>query len=88
PISTTNCSMTIWAENATTIAGSPIGTADLSSTLLNYPTDVRVGANDSIYVIDYDTYYRLQIFYPGSLSGITIINASFGTDLNQFSSSK
>ncbi|CAF1165287.1 unnamed protein product [Adineta steineri] len=86
PISTTNCSMTIWAENATTIAGSPIGIAGLTSTLLSYPMDVRVDANDSIYVIDYDAYYRLQIFYPGSLSGITIINASFGTDLNQFSS--
>ncbi|CAF4299589.1 unnamed protein product, partial [Adineta steineri] len=84
PISTTNCSMTIWAVNATTIVGSPIGIAGLTSTLLSYPTDIRVGANDAIYVIDYDTYYRLQIFNPGSLSGITIINASVGTNLNQF----
>ncbi|CAF4437298.1 unnamed protein product, partial [Adineta steineri] len=76
--------MTFWAKNATTIAGSPIGIAGLTSTLLSYPADVRVGANDAIYVIDYDTYYRLQIFNPGSLSGITIINASAGTNLNQF----
>ncbi|CAF4395055.1 unnamed protein product, partial [Adineta steineri] len=44
--------MTIWAKNATTIAGSPIGIAGLTSTLLSYPADVRVGANDAIYVID------------------------------------
>ncbi|CAF1026824.1 unnamed protein product [Adineta steineri] len=86
PISTSTCPMTVWALNATIIAGSPIGIVGLTSTLLDGPTDVWVGNNDSIYVIDWGTYYRVQLFYPGSQSGITIFNASYGTNFNQFSS--
>ncbi|CAF0849947.1 unnamed protein product [Adineta steineri] len=84
PILTSNCAMTIWALNATTIAGSPIGLSDLTSTLLTTPEGVWIGSNDSMYVIDCDTYCRVQIFYPGNLEGITIINGTAGTDLNQF----
>ncbi|CAF1254722.1 unnamed protein product [Adineta steineri] len=84
PISTSNCTTTVWASNATTIAGSPIGIADFTSTLLTYPIDVWVGKNDSIYVMDFDTYYRVQVFYPGSQLGTAIFNASYGTDPNQF----
>ncbi|CAF0723832.1 unnamed protein product [Adineta steineri] len=84
PVSTSNCAMTIWALNATTIAGSPIGLSDLTSTLLTYPEGVWIGSNDSMYVIDCGTYCRVQIFYPGNLEGITIINGTAGTDLNQF----
>ncbi|CAF1147652.1 unnamed protein product [Adineta steineri] len=86
PISNSNCAMTVWALNATTIAGSPIGIAGFTSTLLNSPADILVGKNDSVYVMDYGTsYYRMQVFYPGSQSGTTIFNATFGTGLNQFS---
>ncbi|CAF1410019.1 unnamed protein product [Adineta steineri] len=82
-----NCSTTVWASNATTIAGSPAGIAGFNSTLLNGPSGIAVGKNDSIYVMDYGTsYYRMQLFYPGSQLGITIINATLGTGLNQLSS--
>ncbi|CAF3979432.1 unnamed protein product [Adineta steineri] len=86
PISNSNCAMTVWASNATTIAGSPMGVAGFTSTLLTNPAGILVGKNDSVYVMDYGTsYYRMQVFYPGSQSGTTIFNATFGTGLNQFS---
>ncbi|CAF0875238.1 unnamed protein product [Adineta steineri] len=82
-----NCSTTVWASNATTIVGSPTGIAGFNSTLLNGPLGIAVGTNDSIFVMDYSaSYYRMQLFYPGSQSGITIINATGGTGLNQISS--
>ncbi|CAF4098252.1 unnamed protein product, partial [Adineta steineri] len=85
PISTSNCATTVWALNATTIAGSPTGIAGFNSTLLNGPFGAVVGTNDSIYVIDYsNTYYRIQLFYPGSQLGTIIINTTRGTGLNQF----
>ncbi|CAF4141352.1 unnamed protein product [Adineta steineri] len=81
-----NCSTTVWALNATTIAGSSDGIAGFNSTLLSAPLDIVVGTNDSIYVMDIVyPYFRIQIFYPGSQLGTVIINASYGTDLNQFS---
>ncbi|CAF0750808.1 unnamed protein product [Adineta steineri] len=82
-----NCSTTVWASNATTIAGSPAGIAGFNSTLLYYPQAMMVGTNDSIYVMDCYTYCRMQLFYPGSQLGTTIINGTIGTGLNQFSSS-
>ncbi|CAF4184515.1 unnamed protein product, partial [Adineta steineri] len=86
PSSNSNCPMIVWASNATTIAGSPIGIAGFTSTLLNYPAGIMVGKNDSIYIMDYGTsYYRMQLFYPGSQLGTTIFNATFGTGLNQIS---
>ncbi|CAF1444672.1 unnamed protein product [Adineta steineri] len=73
-----NCSTTVWASDATTIAG-------FNSALLNTPTGIAVGKNDSIYVMDStDSSSRLQLFYPGSQSGITIIDASYGSDLDEF----
>ncbi|CAF1441912.1 unnamed protein product [Adineta steineri] len=81
-----NCSTTVWAVNATTIAGSPTGSSGFNSTLLYYPTGILVGTNDSIYVIDYkSSRYRMQLFYPGSQLGTIIINTTSGTALNQFS---
>ncbi|CAF0746348.1 unnamed protein product [Adineta steineri] len=78
--------MTVWASNATTIAGSPIGIAGFTTALLNSPIGIAVGKNDSIFVIDYGiSYYRVQLFYPGSQLGTTIINATLGTGLNQLS---
>ncbi|CAF1440090.1 unnamed protein product [Adineta steineri] len=86
PISTSNCATTVWALNATTIAGSPIGVAGYTSTLLYYPSVIAVDTNDSIYVMDYKKpYFRMQIFYPGSQLGTTIINTTSGAGLNQFS---
>ncbi|CAF1002736.1 unnamed protein product [Adineta steineri] len=81
-----NCSTTVWASNATTIVGSPTGFAGFNSTLLNGLIGIAVGTNDSIYVMDHGTYFRMQLFYPGSQLGITIFNATFGSDLNQLSS--
>ncbi|CAF1213924.1 unnamed protein product [Adineta steineri] len=84
PISISNCATTVWALNATTIAGSPIGVAGYTSTLLYYPKVIAVDTNDSIYVMDYQNpYFRMQIFYPGSQLGTTIINTTRGTGLNQ-----
>ncbi|CAF0731623.1 unnamed protein product [Adineta steineri] len=81
-----NCSTTVWAVNATTIAGSPTGIAAFNSTLLNGPFGLMVGTNDSIYVMDYkNPNYRMQLFYPGSQLGTIIINTTKGTGLNQFS---
>ncbi|CAF1147532.1 unnamed protein product [Adineta steineri] len=83
PIMTSNCATTVWAQNATTIAGSPNGIQGFTSTLFNNLVGIMVGKNDSIYAIDWGTYYRMQLFYPGSQLGITIFNATFGSDLNQ-----
>ncbi|CAF3945106.1 unnamed protein product [Adineta steineri] len=80
-----DCSTTVWASNATTIVGSPTGIADFNSTLLNGLIGIAVGTNDSIYVMDHGTYFRMQLFYPGSQLGIAIFNATFGSDLNQLS---
>ncbi|CAF0876778.1 unnamed protein product [Adineta steineri] len=80
-----NCSTTVWASDATTIAGSPTAIAGFNSTLLYEPFGLMVGKNDSIYVMDYYTCYRMQVFYPGSQLGITIFNTTSGTDLNQLS---
>ncbi|CAF1405153.1 unnamed protein product [Adineta steineri] len=80
------CSSTVWALNATTIAGSPTGIAGFNSTLLNQPIGIMVGKNDSIYVMDYSSpYYRMQLFYPSSQLGTIIINTTSGIGLNQFS---
>ncbi|CAF0846828.1 unnamed protein product [Adineta steineri] len=84
PISTSNCAIITWAFNATTIAGSPIGLTGFTATLLNNSEDAYIGSNDSIYVIDCGAYCRVQIFYPGNREGVTIINGTFGTGLNQF----
>ncbi|CAF3658723.1 unnamed protein product [Adineta steineri] len=86
PISNSNCPMTVWASNATTIAGSPMGVAGFTSTLLSNIVDVMVDKNDSIYVLDSGAYYRMQHFYPGSQLGTTIINTTVGSGLNQLSS--
>ncbi|CAF4142418.1 unnamed protein product, partial [Adineta steineri] len=82
-----NCSTTVWAVNATTIAGSSLGTSGFNSTLLKSPLGIMVGTNDSIYVMDYkNPYYRMQLFYPVNQLGTIIINTTKGTGLNQFSS--
>ncbi|CAF1481341.1 unnamed protein product, partial [Adineta steineri] len=81
-----NCSTTVWAVNATTIAGSPTGSYGFTSTLLYDIAGIVVGTNDSIYVMDYkNSNYRMQLFYPGSQLGTIIINTTKGTGLNQFS---
>ncbi|CAF0788903.1 unnamed protein product [Adineta steineri] len=81
-----NCSTTVWALNATTIAGSPTGIQGFTSTLLSFPRAITVGTNDSIYVIDFSSpYYRMQLFYPGSQLGTTIIYTTKGAGLNQLS---
>ncbi|CAF4031056.1 unnamed protein product [Adineta steineri] len=84
PVSTSNCAMTTWASNATTIAGSPIGLTGFTATLLNNSEGAWIDSNDSMYVIDCGAYCRVQIFDPGNLEGITIINGTSGTGLDQF----
>jgi hypothetical protein len=78
--------MTIWSTNATTIAGSPVGTYGDNSTLLFYPTDIFVDDNNTLYVLDGNS--RVQRFLSNSVIGTTVINATWGSDLNQFESSK
>jgi hypothetical protein len=87
PLSTSNCSTTIWASNATTIAGSSKGLYGSTSKYLHFPSDVWVDSNDSIYVLD-SYNYRVQLYFPGATSGITVINSTMGTNLSQFSDSK
>jgi hypothetical protein len=87
PVSTSNCSATVWASNATTIAGSPIGVSGSTSTALHSPHDVWVANDDSIYVLD-SLNYRVQLYHPGATSGITVINSTYGAGLSQFSNSK
>ncbi len=86
PTSNTSCSMTTWSSNATTIAGSPIGLYDDTSTYLNSPYDVFVYNSSTLYVLDSDN-YRVQLFLSNSMVGTTVISSSSGSALNQFSSS-
>ncbi|CAF1026843.1 unnamed protein product [Adineta steineri] len=82
-----NCSTTVWAVNATTIAGSPTGSSGFSSALLTLPVGILVDQNDTIYVMDHGTtFYRMQVFRPGRQFATIIFNAIFGTTLNQLSS--
>ena len=80
--------MNIWSLNGRTIIGSSIGLKDTTSTMLSSSIDIWIDQNHSIYVIDSDINYRVQIYYSGSLSGITIITSTQGRALNQFSSGK
>ena len=70
-------------SNATTIAGSPLGLANSTSTYLNTPRDVFVDQNSTIYVLDHGN-YRVQRFFPNSTIGTTVINGTYGSMLNQF----
>lgn len=76
-----------WSINATTVAGSATGSYGSNALLLNYPMDVFVGNNGSIYVLD-ATNYRVQLWLPDATSGITIINSSYGEQLDKFGTSK
>ncbi|UJR12554.1 hypothetical protein I4U23_016730 [Adineta vaga] len=78
-----SCSMTRWSSNASTIAGSPIGLSGYTSTTLNYPQDVFLDQNNALYVLD-SSNYRVLLFLPNSTIGITVVNGSYGSMLNQF----
>ena len=79
--------MTEWLSNGITIAGSSIGSDGVSSILLSQPADVFVNKNNILYVLDSGN-YRVQRFDLNSTIGITVINSSYGSMLNQFYSSK
>jgi len=79
--------MAVWANNATTVAGSRIGSPGSGLTRLNAPIGVIVINNGSIYVADSGN-FRVLRFPPNSVIGILVINSTSGTNLNQFSSSK
>jgi sugar lactone lactonase YvrE len=83
----TLCSTAVWAVNATTVAGSRSGSSGYTSKKLELPTGVFVDNTSAIYVAD-SSNYRVQRFPSGSTTGVTVINGSYGTGLNQFSSSK
>jgi hypothetical protein len=73
----------VWASNATTIAGSPVGLRTVTSTGFHYVTDIWISNNSYIYMLDSGN-LRVQLYLPGATSGITVINGSYGTGLNQF----
>jgi hypothetical protein len=83
----TICPTAIWATDATTVAGSRMGLSGASATRLYAPITVIVDNTNAIYVSDYGN-FRVQRFSSNSTEGITVINATFGTGLNQFASSK
>jgi hypothetical protein len=83
----TLCSTAVWATNAATAAGSRSGTSGSSATQLDAPSTVFVDNTSAIYVAD-SYNFRVQRFPPNSTTGTTVVNGSFGTNLNQFSSSK
>ena len=76
-----------WSVNATTVAGSATGSYGSNASSLNDPMDVFVSNNGSIYVLD-ATNYRVQLWLPNATSGVTIINSSYGEQLDKFSTSK
>lgn len=81
------CERSEWSGSALTVAGSPVGDYGSTPSLLHYPTDVYVDNNNRIYVLDSNN-YRVQLFLPNIFDGITIIDGSYGTELNQFKSSR
>lgn len=79
--------MARWLSNATTIAGSKISDFIDPSTQLYMPYDVWLDNDDTFYVLD--TYnYRVQKFTSNSTTGVTIISGDYGSELNQFISSR
>jgi hypothetical protein len=70
-----------------TVAGSRTGLSGSSATKLYAPITVVVDNTNAIYVSDYGN-FRVQQFSSNSTKGTTVINATFGTSLNQFASSK
>lgn len=75
PAVSTNCSMTTWSVNATTIAGFEKDFQTNSSTSLYYPVDITVDENNNVYVLD-SLIFRVQRFTPGSTIGTTVLNGS------------
>lgn len=80
------CTTASWNSTATTVAGSPTGEVGALSTRLIMPAVVYVDDNNALYVLDPGN-YRVQRFFPNSTSGTTVLNGSYGTELNQFEQS-
>ncbi len=83
----TICPTAVWQTNAITVAGASSGTSGSSSSTLSSPSDVYIGNDSTLYVLD-DGNYRIQSFLSNSSIGTTVLNSSYGTGLNQFASSK
>ncbi|CAF1307447.1 unnamed protein product [Adineta ricciae] len=83
PNAFSECDTPIWSSNGITEAGSSIGDYGSDSSHLNTVYDLWLGSNDTLYVLDSGN-YRVQLFYPNQLSGITVIKSSFGSSPNQF----
>ncbi|CAF0837077.1 unnamed protein product [Adineta steineri] len=77
------CPMSNWSINATTVAGSPTGISGSNASLLSTPSDVFIGNNSMIYVLD-SSNFRVQLWLRNAVVGTTIIQGSAGSALNQF----
>ncbi len=82
-MSLTICSTAVWLRNATTVAGAVSRVSGSNSSTLNLPKSVYVDNNNTIFVLDSGN-YRVQRFLSNSTIGLTVINGSNGTQLNQF----
>ena len=82
-VALTICPLGTWWPNATTVAGSPEGAAGNSMDLLLYPSRLYIDNSDIIYVLDNGN-SRVQRWNSGADVGITVVNGSYGFDLNQF----
>ncbi|CAF1039890.1 unnamed protein product [Adineta steineri] len=79
----TICPNMTWSSNGTTIAGSSLGLSNNTAAYLKKPQDAFVDQNGTLYVLDSGN-LRVQVFFPNSTIGTTIINGTSGSKLNQF----
>ncbi|CAF1459860.1 unnamed protein product [Adineta steineri] len=79
----TICPDMTWSSNGTTIAGSSLGLSNNTAAYLKKPQDAFVDQNGTLYVLDSGN-LRVQVFFPNSTIGTTVINGTSGSKLNQF----
>ncbi|CAF1189479.1 unnamed protein product [Didymodactylos carnosus] len=73
-----------WNANGTTVAGST-GVLGSNASLLEYPNDVAIDSNDSLYIADTNN-QRIQQWSHGSLTGVTVAGSgTIGSTSNDFS---
>jgi len=86
----TLCPSSVWDSYGITVAGSPLRypTQGSTASLLDYPYDLSIDANGSLYVLDAGN-YRVQKFPVSAVNGTTVAGGNgIGSGLNMLNSSK
>jgi len=75
------------SKTAITVASSHMSMDRSDPSYFENPRDVFVDKDNAVY-ISATNHLRVQLWLPNATRGITIINGSYGTELDQFQRSK